>query len=220
MPISVDWPSKVISVPQSYLSFVGSGVYELDLDQFRLDLKSLEDDEEGMPFLDTHEHNTEVTIGGTTLARVFRIINGYTVTFEDAQYAVEAKGANSNIADVMNVNQVSLRTFNTAGLITVVSGSGLSQEEHDQLMATAVEDGGRLADVETMSERLLGLGQENFRIRDQVYDSYDPPNLTSATIRLYPSASDAVNDTNHTHEYVLVATYDGAKCTSYRVSKV
>jgi len=122
-------------VPQSYLTNLGGGIYELDLDQFRLDLKALEDDEEGMPFLDTHQHNTEVTLGGITLARVIEFINGYTVTFEDGQYAVNAVGANSNIADVMNVNQVSLRTFNSAGLIQVTSGSGLSQEEHDQLMA-------------------------------------------------------------------------------------
>jgi len=111
------------------LASLGGGIYELDLDQFRLDLKSLEDDEEGMPFLDTHRHNTEVTLGGITLARVIEFINGYTVTFEDGQYAVNAVGANSNIADVMNVNQVSLRTFNSAGLIQVTSGSGVTEQD-------------------------------------------------------------------------------------------
>jgi len=107
----------------------------LNLNTFRLDLKDLEDDDWGMIFPDTHRHNTEVTLGGITLARTLEIINGYTVTFEDGQYAVEAKEANSNLADVMNVNQVSLRTFNSAGLITVTSGSGLSTEEHNWLMA-------------------------------------------------------------------------------------
>jgi len=43
-------------------------------------------------------------------------------------------GANSNIDDVSNLNSVSIRAYNSAGLITVSSGSGLSSEEHDKLM--------------------------------------------------------------------------------------
>jgi hypothetical protein len=129
MAISVDWGTKIISVPQSYLSSLGGGVYELDTDQFRLDLKALEDDEAGIPFPDTHNHNTEVTVGGVTLARVFEIINGYTVTFEDGQYAVNLVGTNNNIPDVANVNQVSIRSFNSAGLIVGEGGTCPTAEE-------------------------------------------------------------------------------------------
>ena len=53
-----------------------------------------------------------------TLARTVEIINGYTVTFEDGQYAVNLVGANSNVGDVVNVNQVSVRSANSAGLVT------------------------------------------------------------------------------------------------------
>jgi len=132
MAISIDWNTKVISIPQADLTLVSGSVYELDIDAFRLDLKDLEDGE-GMPFLDTHAHNTEVTLGGVTLARTFEIINGYTITFEDGQYAVNLTGANSNIPDVTNVNQVSVRSFNSAGLISVTSGSGLSAEQATML---------------------------------------------------------------------------------------
>jgi len=137
MAISIDWETKIISIPKSYMTLTQASpeIRGLNLNTFRLDLKDLEDDDWGMTFPDTHRHNTEVTLGGITLARTLEIINGYTVTFEDGQYAVEAKEANSNLADVMNVNQVSLRTFNSAGLITVTSGSGLSTEEHNWLMA-------------------------------------------------------------------------------------
>lgn len=137
MAISIDWETKIISIPKSYMTLTQASpeIRGLNLNTFRLDLKDLEDDDWGMIFPDTHRHNTEVTLGGITLARTLEIINGYTVTFEDGQYAVEAKEANSNLADVMNVNQVSLRTFNSAGLITVTSGSGLSTEEHNWLMA-------------------------------------------------------------------------------------
>ena len=137
MAISIDWETKIISIPKSYMTLIQASpeILGLNLNTLRLDLKDLEDDDWGMTFPDTHRHNTEVTLGGITLTRTLEIINGYTVTFEDGQYAVEAKEANSNLADVMNVNQVSLRTFNSAGLITVTSGSGLSTEEHNWLMA-------------------------------------------------------------------------------------
>lgn len=129
MSISVNWATKVIFVPQNYLSLVSGSVYELDTNQFRLDLKALEASSEGMPFDDTHAHNTQVTVGGVTLARVVEIINGYTITFEDGQYAVNLVGSNSNIAENVNVNQVSIRPQNSAGLISVTSGSGVTEQD-------------------------------------------------------------------------------------------
>jgi len=48
MAISVDWPTGVISVPQSYLTLISGSLYELDVDQFRLDLKDLEDSEDSI----------------------------------------------------------------------------------------------------------------------------------------------------------------------------
>jgi hypothetical protein len=120
--ISVTWGTKVINVPKADTQFVkfepitGLEVRQLDLDQFRLDLKALEAGEEGMPFLDTHNHIAPVTVGGVTLARIVEIINGYTVQFEDGQYAVNLNGANTNLQDVTVVNQVSIRPNNAAGL--------------------------------------------------------------------------------------------------------
>jgi hypothetical protein len=118
--ISIDWATKIITVPKSYTTLITMSPFEkrsLDIDQFRLDLKALEASVEGMPFDDTHIHNTTVTVGATTLARVVSIINGYTITFENGAYAVELEGANSNIADVTNLNTVQIRSNNTAGLI-------------------------------------------------------------------------------------------------------
>lgn len=133
MAITIDWGTKVISVPQADLTLISGSLYELDVDSFRLTLKDLEDDEDGMPFLRTHNHNTEVTLAGVTFARTVEIINGYTITFEDAQYRVRLAGANNNISDVTNVNQVSLIVQNSAGLITVSSGSGLSAAQDTRL---------------------------------------------------------------------------------------
>jgi len=113
MAISIDWGTKVINIPRADMVLVQSlpiEIRELPLNAFHLELKSLESSIEGMMFPDTHVHNTEVTLGGLTFARVIEIINGYTVTFEDGQYAVNLTGANSNVGDNVNVNQVSVRT--------------------------------------------------------------------------------------------------------------
>jgi hypothetical protein len=132
MTISINWATKVITVPQADLTFVSAGKYQLDVDAFRLNLKDIEDSVEGQSFPDTHRHSTQTILSGVAYARQFEIINGYTVTFEDGQYTVECVGANHNIGDVKNVNQVSLIIGNSAGLI--VAGGGAAPAD----IATAV----------------------------------------------------------------------------------
>lgn len=133
MAITVDWPTKVINVPQADLTDLGGDVYELDMDVFRLALKDLEDDD-GMPFLDTHEHTAEKTIAGFTLARVVEIINGYTVTFENGSYRVNLVGANTNLTDVLNLNTVQVIPSNSAGLISA-SNAELAQEVWEYIVS-------------------------------------------------------------------------------------
>lgn len=117
MPIAINHATRVISVPQDFLTPFGGGVYQLDVNEFRLAIADLQDDEENIQLPTIIRHNTEVTLAGATFARTVEIINGYTITFEDGQYAVSLFGANNNIADVTNVNQVSVRSNNSAGLI-------------------------------------------------------------------------------------------------------
>ena len=131
MAITIDWTTKVISVPQADLTLISGTLYELDTDWFRLQLKDIEDGE-GMPFPDTHRHNTEVTVAGTTYARTIEIINGYSVEFEDGQYSVRLVGSNNNIFDVENgilvQNQVQVIPTNSAGLIVVTQQAPLDIE--------------------------------------------------------------------------------------------
>lgn len=121
MAISITWATKEIFVPKNDMTLIQSSPTEirgLDLNFFRLELSALIAAEEGIVFLPTHNHIAPINVGGVTLARVVEIINGYTVTFEDGQYAVELQGANTNLADRVNVNQVSVRSNNSAGLVT------------------------------------------------------------------------------------------------------
>lgn len=153
MAISVDWGTRVITVNKADMTLVSTtpyDVYELDVDAFRLALRDLEDNGPGMSYPTTHDHVAPINVGGVFLARVVSIINGYTITFENGTYAASIVGGNSNIADVVNLNNVSIRTNNTAGLVetnlataildepnTIEQGLSLRQAMRLVLAATA-----------------------------------------------------------------------------------
>ena len=122
--IYIDWGTRIIFIPKEETQLVQSTpieIRQLDVNTFRLALKDLEDSDEGISSVDTHKHNTPVTISGITLARVVEIINNFTITFEDGNYAINVVGGNSNIGDVVNLNKVSVRVANSAGLTETYS---------------------------------------------------------------------------------------------------
>jgi len=224
MPISITWGTKVINVPQSYLTHITGTLYELDTEQFRLDLKALEDDPEGIPFPDTHRHNTEVTVAGITYARVIEIINGYSITFEDGQYSVRLTGSNNNFFDVengiLNQNQVQVIPGNAAGLIVHEVGvSGLTPEESAALIALAQAQTAMQNDLSTKLLRTLGLMQENFAIDQQQYIDYQGQKLlVSARMRLYSSR--VFTDENLIASYRVSASWTGQEQLSYTSKKI
>lgn len=179
MAISVNHATRVISVPQADLTQIGPQLYYLNVNDFRLWLKDWEDSEAGIDMPDTHRHNTEVTLGGVTLARTVEIINGYTITFENGQYAVQLGGANNNLADVTNVNEVSIRSNNSAGL----TASADPQDIADVMFATAIESGLsfqaaiRLVSA-TLFGKVSGAGTANIVFRD----TNDTTNRVVATV--------------------------------------
>lgn len=131
MPISVHWSTGVINVPKSYLTPLGGVFYELDVDQFRRDLKSLEAGETGICFPDTHAQRTStVTLSGVVYDRIIEVLDNstihpdgvpYTVEFESGDYIINCTGANHNIADVItSAVSPSILVNNSAGR-TVVS---------------------------------------------------------------------------------------------------
>jgi len=138
MALSINWLTKVITIPKADLTFDSGTLYGLDTNDLRKWLKDIEDNEEGIAHLDTHRHNTEVTVAGVTYARTIEIINGYSITFEDGQYTVILSGSNNNIFDVasgiLNQNQVQVIPTNSAGYIVVETGvSGLTGAESTKL---------------------------------------------------------------------------------------
>ena len=138
MPLSLDPVTQVITVPQADLTLVGGTLYEMDTDQFRNDLITLLATEEFIWMDEAYTHNGEVVVAGTTYARTIEIINGYQIEFSpDAQWSVRLVGSNNNLFDVENgilaQNQVQVIPGNSAGLQTVTSGSGVTEQDKDDI---------------------------------------------------------------------------------------
>ena len=135
MALSIDPATLIISIPKADLSLVSGTLYELDTNQFRKDVMALLDDEEYIWMPNAFTHNTEVTVAGVTFARTLEFINGYSVEFEDGSYSVRLTGSNNNIFDVENgilvQNTVQVIAQNSAGLQTVISGSGVTAGDID-----------------------------------------------------------------------------------------
>lgn len=138
MPVTVNWISGEIFVPRDELPVIQATpeLRALNVDDFRFTLNDLEASTEGIPWPDTHVHQPDRTLSGITYAPIVEIIPPYFITFEDGQYGVVLSGANNNVADVKTSNQVSLVSNNSAGLIEVNTGTGLSASE--QLMLSTL----------------------------------------------------------------------------------
>ncbi|MCP4470528.1 MAG: hypothetical protein GY815_07560 [Gammaproteobacteria bacterium] len=132
MTISVDYITNIITIEKADMTLVTLSPYEirsLDLNTVHNALRTGEADEAGTIYPRTHDHNTEVTLGGVTYARQVEFLAPYTITLEDGAYACDLTGANNNLVDRINLNQVQVRTNNSAGLQTVTSGSGVLPQD-------------------------------------------------------------------------------------------
>jgi hypothetical protein len=142
MAITIDEATQVITVEQSDLTFVTGTLYELDTNVYRLAVGALLASERYMWMDPAFNHNGEVTVAGTTFARIIEQTNGYSLTFENLTYSVRLAGSNNNLFDVENgiltQNLVQVIAQNSAGLIAVDTGGGADTAE----VISAVEDWG------------------------------------------------------------------------------
>lgn len=140
MALTLNPATRLISVPQADLTFVSGTLYDLDSDQFRKDVMDLLASEAYIWMPDAFTHNTEVSVAGVTYARSIEFINSYSIQFENtaSAYTVRIIGSNNNIFDVENgilvpTPLVTVISTNSAGLQTVVSGSGVTQQDKDDI---------------------------------------------------------------------------------------
>ena len=172
MAISINPATKVITIPKADLTLVSGTLYSYDTDTFRLALRNWEANEGNIDLVPTHRHNTEVTIAGVTYARTVEIINGYSVTFENGSYSVKLTGSNNNIWDIqngiLNQNTVQVIPTNSAGLIVVTSGSGVTAQDKTDIIdgvwdealsghTTSGTSGKKLSDAEKLARFLRNI---------------------------------------------------------------
>jgi hypothetical protein len=119
--MNIDWPSGIITIAKtdSFMTWAGGVIYDLNTDLFRRALKDREDDWDGMAFPKTHNHNTSVLLGGIEYARIIEILVPYTITFDDTGggWVCNLIGSNNNILDRTNLTTVQVRSNNSAGLV-------------------------------------------------------------------------------------------------------
>jgi hypothetical protein len=135
-----------------------------------------------------------------------------TVAFTDAHDIHEIRNLTENSFLGIGLNQGSLILDSSCvGGEVVITGVG--KFTNNSSIPIGNIDTTALVQM-TEITRILGLVQENFRMRDQVYDG--DGNLTSAQLRIYASAADAQNDVNPIAEYAMTASFSGpGQCTGY-----
>lgn len=121
MGITIDYNTFVISHPQADLTLISGTLYKEDTNSTRKALKVLEANETGIPFPDTHNHNTIVSLFGVVYARTIEILSPYSIKYTpDSQWSVRLDGSNNNFGDIeggiLNQNQVQVIPTNSAGL--------------------------------------------------------------------------------------------------------
>jgi hypothetical protein len=128
---TVNWLTKVITVPTTDLTLVSGTRYSLLLSDFLAEVRRLEWlFDGGLWAAAIIEHSdTRFDFAGADYAPFDEVINGYTVEFIGVVTRLDLKGSNNNLADVLVENCVQLVTFNSAGLQVYSTGSGLSPSE-------------------------------------------------------------------------------------------
>lgn len=121
MAYSVNWVTKVITIPVADLTLVSGTRYSLDMDIFRIEIRRLEHafvDGLWAPLILDHA-NIRLDFAGSNYAAFDEIINGYTVTFATGPTRVDVLGSNHNLLDVTNATGIMVTSANSAGLTNI-----------------------------------------------------------------------------------------------------
>jgi hypothetical protein len=126
MVYSVNWTTKVITVPLTDLTLVSGSNYTLDTGDFWIEMRRLEASTgDGLWTLQVIEFINTQVLSGLSYSAIVKVINGYTWDTDTPNIIISLLGKNSNLLDVfIPGNGVSVLANNSAGKIE--TGSGLS----------------------------------------------------------------------------------------------
>lgn len=158
MAYSVDWTTKVITVPTSDLTLVSGTHYQLQMSAFLGEIRRLEagfTDGLWAPQILDHT-NPKLDFAGTDYAGFDEVFNGYTLQFTGVATRVDLIGSNNNIIDVLIPTGVSIVSGNSQGLQLVSTGSGLSAEQDTKLSNVNAQVDANLTTIEgSMSHAMM-----------------------------------------------------------------
>jgi len=162
MSYSVDWVAKIFTIPQGDLSFLSGNNYSLSLVDVHEELRRLE-----WAFADglwapriANWYET-VTLSGIPKTPSVEITNGYTFDFTGSNYNVILTDYDNNLVDVyIPSNGISILGNNSVGRQTIVSGSGVTEQDKadivdgvwDEQGADHKEDGSYGAELATKAD--------------------------------------------------------------------
>ena len=135
MAYSVDWISKVFTIPQGDLTFLSGNNYSLSLVDVHNELRRLEwSFTDGLWAPRIANFYETVTLSGIPKSPSVEITNGYTFNFTGSNYNVILSDYDNNLVDVyIPSNGISILGNNSVGRQTVTTGSGLSIEQDQKL---------------------------------------------------------------------------------------
>lgn len=122
---TVNWTTKVITIPVSDMELLSGTEYRLNMSDFHKEIRRLEwDFAEGLWADQILDHTISKTIAGTIYSPLDEIINGYTIVFDSIATKVSLLGSDNNIIDVLVINGVSVIPSNSRGSVVSEGGSG------------------------------------------------------------------------------------------------
>lgn len=159
MAYTVNWLTKVITIPLTDLIFISGNNYSLDVDLAHDEIRRLEwEFADGLWAEHAIEYINTQLLSGLVYSPIVKMVNGYTWFVDTTNINISMIGSNTNFLDTfMPGNGVSVLANNSAGKI-IVGASGLSPAQ-DALL-TQIDDNviivdGKVDILDTNIDQLL-----------------------------------------------------------------
>jgi len=135
---SINWLTKVVTVPLSDLTLISGTSYSMNVDFAHDEIRRLEwEFADGLWAEHAIEYINSQVLSGLVYSPIVKMVNGYTWFVDTTDIVVSLLGSNTNFLDTFIPGLgVSVLANNSAGKI--ISGSGLSPEQDATL--TAIDD--------------------------------------------------------------------------------
>ena len=136
MSYSVNWTTKVITVPLADMTLVSGSNYTLDADDFWIEMRRLEaSPSDGLWAEQVVEYVNTQILSGITYSAIVKVINGYTWDTDTTNKNISLTGSNSNLLDVFIPGSgISVLANNSAGkqIVEVAAGQQQSLMDYGQ----------------------------------------------------------------------------------------